>query len=453
MERKKILIITYYYYPDNSIGAVRPTKVCKYLSDEYDIDILTVKRDGNKHIYDGQNAINVYEIEKGESIFSSWIVAFRKRRIYQNLRKIEHQRTMPHLLKRNDNKVEFIPTPKGSLLRELSVGVLLIQTLFDDFNYYMGGKKVLRRCVMKKKYDYIISEFPTMSDHLFACMYKKKNPNTKWIADFRDPVLRESMLWLNKIVYKKCMKTIEKHADMVLTINENVLEELNFCRVFGKILSNGYDIDDISSIKHNDNTHNNNKMTFLYTGTLYPQHSSLRAFFYVIRMLINEKIVDKDSIAVIYAGTDYAILERQAKEYKLIDILYDCGMVTREESLAMQRGADVLLLASWNDKIEKGVVTGKFFEYITSGHPIIACITGNGRQSLLKELIENHGLGICCEEAGYKNDLPLLKEYVKSLYIEFVQGGESQYKPDKRYIESLRYDKLVSELKDMISEL
>ena len=49
------------------------------------------------------------------------------------------------------------------------------------------------------------------------------------------------------------------------------------------------------------------------------------------------------------------------------------GHVSREKALQAQRNADLLLLLESSNEESRGVLTGKIFEYIASGRPII-CI-------------------------------------------------------------------------------
>ena len=47
------------------------------------------------------------------------------------------------------------------------------------------------------------------------------------------------------------------------------------------------------------------------------------------------------------------------------------GSVPRSESLAIQAQTDVLLLLMWNHPGEEGVYTGKLFDYLAAGRPIL----------------------------------------------------------------------------------
>ena len=58
------------------------------------------------------------------------------------------------------------------------------------------------------------------------------------------------------------------------------------------------------------------------------------------------------------------------------------GCSTRDESLRIQRGADALLLLTGHNRSE---ATGKLFEYLASGRPIIALAEGNEAARIVRE--------------------------------------------------------------------
>jgi hypothetical protein len=69
----------------------------------------------------------------------------------------------------------------------------------------------------------------------------------------------------------------------------------------------------------------------------------------------------------------------------------------------------VLLLESPESK-SSGALTGKIFEYIASGTPILS--VGSPKGSAIWNLIAETGTGICCgtDEAAIKRELLLLKD-------------------------------------------
>jgi hypothetical protein len=68
------------------------------------------------------------------------------------------------------------------------------------------------------------------------------------------------------------------------------------------------------------------------------------------------------------------------------------GFVSHERSIAAQWHADYLLFVDWMDNKAEGILTGKLFEYLASGRPII-CI-GFHDDSEAAGLIRNARAGV-----------------------------------------------------------
>jgi hypothetical protein len=76
------------------------------------------------------------------------------------------------------------------------------------------------------------------------------------------------------------------------------------------------------------------------------------------------------------------------------------GQVPFKDSLRAQQEADALVLFLWTDpkerREERGVYTGKLFEYIGARRPILAI---GSMQTVASDLIAERGLGVVCETA------------------------------------------------------
>jgi hypothetical protein len=68
-----------------------------------------------------------------------------------------------------------------------------------------------------------------------------------------------------------------------------------------------------------------------------------------------------------------------------------------KESLKAQREADVLLLLLWTDPRERGVYTGKLFEYIGARRPILAV---GSLDCVAAELIMDRQAGVVMNDPG-----------------------------------------------------
>ncbi|MDT2276280.1 hypothetical protein P7H20_17595 [Paenibacillus larvae] len=92
------------------------------------------------------------------------------------------------------------------------------------------------------------------------------------------------------------------------------------------------------------------------------------------------------------------------------------GSVGYKEALRLQTEADILLLLLWTDRQEKGIYTGKLFEYIGSRRPILAVGPG---ENVAADLIRELGRGL----------LPMKK---RKLYSS-LKGGSSRRKNLERF--------------------
>lgn len=80
----------------------------------------------------------------------------------------------------------------------------------------------------------------------------------------------------------------------------------------------------------------------------------LTPMFRALGALIKRGQLARSQVALVYAGGESALMQRQAAACGMGDLVEDHGLVSREESIALQRGADVLLMASWHKAANVG---------------------------------------------------------------------------------------------------
>lgn len=94
-------------------------------------------------------------------------------------------------------------------------------------------------------------------------------------------------------------------------------------------------------------------------------------------------------------------------------------MVTRERAITEQRKAQILLLLTWNHPAEKGVYTGKLFDYLAARRPILSIGYTDG--GVVKELLDKTQAGVHCSNETE------LREYLLKAYREYKELGAVQY--------------------------
>ena len=110
--------------------------------------------------------------------------------------------------------------------------------------------------------------------------------------------------------------------------------------------------------------------------------------------------------------------------------------------LKLQARSDILLLLTWNDPQEKGVFTGKLFEYIGSAKPILSI---GAVDDVASNLIRDHNFGLA------SNKIKEIVAFVKNIKDKTVlEEIDNAYKIDRSQFER-RYQ--VEKLVDIFEKI
>lgn len=304
----KVLLISYYYVPANIIGAVRATKIAKYLEKlGYTVDVVCgdfgikdeilyddIKLKTNIHRINGSKILEKFRREKTEVVGKKSINSIR------NLHKVLI-RSFDKLAKR---------------ILGLQKGILF--DLLNSLIWYERAKKALSK--KDVQYDAIIASFGPPGSLLLGNYCKRRNRAARYIIDIRDPIIPEFAS--NKILkyfLKKLQLTTFNICDGAVVIS-NGLKAYLINNSFKKeitVITNGYDLDDLRQINNFD-SEKKDELILCYTGALYEGKRDLTKLLMSIRYLISEKLIDEDKIKIYYAGKELALFEGYAKLYSLL---------------------------------------------------------------------------------------------------------------------------------------
>jgi len=274
------------------------------------------------------------------------------------------------------------------------------------------GHELLR----KERFDAMLSSSGPVTAHLIAKELKSRT-GIPWIADLRD-------LWTQNhcYPYRLLRKWFERRlelktlmwADALVTVSEPCSKKLKLLHrgkpVFA--IPNGFDPDEVSSKTLTRD------FTLTYTGQLYQGKQDPEPLLQAIRELIAEGVIDPTAIKVRFFGPTQYWLDQAVKKHGLEGIATQYGMVPRETALTKQRESQILLLFNWDDPRERGVYTGKVFEYLAAQRPILAI---GGQRGVGTELLEETGAGV------YASNLVTLKEVLRLWYRECKLTGYVPY--------------------------
>lgn len=373
MERnRRILIITYYWYPAGGPGVQRILKFAKYLSKlNWELIVLTVKN-GNFPARDESMAT---EIPQNIRIFkSNAIEPFKLYNIMQGKKPQEDINT--NVL--SSNKKEKLST---RLFKWIRANIFIPDARCGWIpSLYLNGIKLIRQYQPAL----IFSSSPPHSLLLGAALLSQKT-GIPLVADLRDPwadafwlksLKRTKLSWL---IDRKMEKYSLDKAERIITVSEGVKD------IFKKltarpieVIHNGYDEADFD--KAEPAVHD--KFVICHTGNIRaPQFSP--AFFDSISGL-PQHILDDIEIHL------FGNVQEQVKDYIAGSSASGCfklhGYVSHDRVINEIKGAQLLVVFSPNVANSKGILTAKIFEYIYSGKYIIAYGTqGNEIKNILDE--------------------------------------------------------------------
>lgn len=418
---KKILILSYYYKHKNAMASVRAIKLAKYFSRQgCDVTVLTSNQQDTwtKSYLTPSPDPNITEIYAPE------VKRWSKIKGYLDYRKKAGQ---ARLANQDSAATEQTAPAHNAKLGIKARLISYLRWLFyfniakqEDICMFKGMKKSFLEQGLTQ-FDTVIATYPTYGAFLMGIWLKKHGYCKQLIADFRDPLYNPGFRNQKKEANYdlKCLKNILGAADRVVCVSKGIADGiLRASPHFNKpidVITNGFDPDDVAQTNINVDF-DKSKLHFVYTGTLYHGKRCVDMLAGVLKELVAEGKISADSFIFEYAGPDFSELVAQLKEYGLETSAVDHGFVSREESIALQKAADALLLLTWNEKSYQGVVPGKLFEYMATGKiPIIALVTGDVENSEVSQIIRESNAGCSCE-ASSPDDIYRLKEYVVSLF-------------------------------------
>ncbi|MEI6021583.1 MAG: glycosyl transferase family 1 [Bacteroidota bacterium] len=366
---KKVLILTYYWPPSGGAGVQRWLKFVKYLRDFGWEPIVYTVNNGEMPVVD-ESLIKEVPVDIEVIKTDIWEpYHFYKRFIGR----------------KKDDKINasfLSENKKAGLAEKISVWIRGNFFIPDARKYWIKPSiKHLKASIKEQNIGFVISSGPPHSMHLIALGLKKHFPQLKWIADFRDP-------WTNIDFYEKLMLSqwadkkhhqmelaVLKQADIVLSIGKTMKDEFaEILRASGiaqdhkfKVIPNGYDETDL--VKHQ--VQKDEKFSIAHIGTLVKDRNP-QMLWKVLKNLADSNEQFKKQLEIKLVGKVDIVVKEQLKEMGLASYVNKIDYLDHDKVMEEQQKSRVLLLLVNNTKNAKGILTGKFFEYMASGTPILA---------------------------------------------------------------------------------
>lgn len=250
------------------------------------------------------------------------------------------------------------------------------------------------RIVSGHKIDVIYSSAGPVVSTLVASMLHRKT-NIPWVAEFRDLwALNHSehrsqpFQWMEEALERFTLK----EALHLVTVSCALAQELARLHRNSNviIIPNGFDEEDYKLV-----VSPTSKFTISYTGNIYKGKQDPSALFLAITNMARNGLISKDNFEVRFYGKYMGSVPELVAKYKLDGLVRLYGQVPFHESIRRQKESSALLLLEWTDPSARGVLTGKVFEYLGAGRPILAV---GPRYGSIEQLLKETGAGILLTE-------------------------------------------------------
>jgi len=234
--------------------------------------------------------------------------------------------------------------------------------------------KYLSKYLNENDIDAIVSTGPPHSMHLIALGLKKRFPDIKWIADFRDPwtdIDFYSKLRLTKWADKKHRKLEKKvltKADSVITVSPGCARDISkIANRKIEIVNNGYDPADFEFAEDKLDK----EFTISHFGAFNKDRNPVHLWS-ILQKLAEEDNSFKANLKIQLIGqTDNTILE-SIRNCNLYDNVCIIEHLPHKKGLSLLKSSQVLLLPLNNAPNVMGILPGKMYEYLALKRPILA---------------------------------------------------------------------------------
>jgi glycosyltransferase involved in cell wall biosynthesis len=401
--KKRIALITTWFPPQQSVATNRMLAFVEYLSVDFEIEVFCLSQ--KNETIDWKHNVKVH--------YSSSSNLFERLKDFQS---------------------------DGPLLHKFKVGTRILLSKFIKSplkKWQLASTKKLFKRHSENSFDVIISSYSPQEAHLVSIEFCKKHPTIPWIADMRDemstnPYLKKTA----KLNFEKTESEVNKYASALLSVSEPIIAD--FKRICPSIphfleVRNGFNHDYRRILVE---TVKNEKFTLGYFGTFYGSRKPT-IILEALKQLIQEVPGFDFEWFIIGAHQNFTIPIELAHKIVLLPPL--------KYLEAIHKMAEMDLNIQLHPRSEqKGIFTGKLFDYISVQKPVLALVDS---EDVAAQLINEFN-------CGYVAEFSELEENKNMLLAAFTDWENHKLKfATNEQVESLHRNKQVEKLMKLINEL
>ncbi len=235
-------------------------------------------------------------------------------------------------------------------------------------------------------FDAVFSSAPPYTGHLIGKKLSRKL-KLPLITDFRDDWVGNPRhiypTALHRRLHIQQERQVLIQSSAITTINRPILVALEKrhrdINIWGEIIPHGFD-----EYQNPVKVSAREKLKLVYTGVFYdaqtPEH-----FLRGVSGFLAENPSMRSKISAIFAGLVPNGFADLIRTLKLEDVVQSVGYVQHARVTELQQEADVLWMTIGSRPGASSISTGKLYEYMGTGKPILALVpSGTARRTLLR---------------------------------------------------------------------
>lgn len=383
--RRKVLIITYYWPPSGGSGVQRWLKFVKYLR-EFGWEPIVYTPENPE--YPAIDPSLEKDIPRGVEVLRRPI--WEPYTLYKRLTGRK---------KSDQLGAGFASEKKGIGITERISRWIRGNVFIPDARRFWIRPSVcyLKQWLKEHPVDAIVSTGPPHSMHLIALRLKEEL-GIPWLADFRDP-------WTNIDFYEDLLpgkradrrhheleKRVITTADIVTVVSPTMQKEFEASYQANiHTLTNGFDEEDLQNVEPLPTM--DSRFSIAHIGTMNASRKPETLFKLIADLSSDGTINPSNFVLRLIGRVDYSITELIQK-YQLESVVELIPYVPHQEVIRWQKGASCLLLLLNQSQNAKGILPGKFFEYMASKVPIL-CL--GPEDSDAAGILKTTGTGTCLD--------------------------------------------------------
>ncbi len=437
--RKRVLVVTYYFPPSGGAGVQRTLKFVKYLPQYGWLPVVLTARDADYPAYDATLGA---EVPAEVPVCRSRIL--EPYRLYRRLtgRRADEPLDIASLT-REERRRRSLSEQVAEAVRNW----LFIPDARVGWLPFAVDKGL--RAARHYQVAAIYSSAPPYTCHLIGlCL--SMGTGLPWVADFRDswvgwlsaaqrpPLPQKVDCFLEQLVLAR--------ADAILTVSRGVADDLASRHPEVRdsrwnLLPNGYDgadYEDLAPLPRPD------RFVLTYAGSLYG-HRNPQPLLRAARRLLAARPEMRHRLLLRFVGRTGGFIEEMLRDPALNGVVELVPYVPHRESLRFLLASDMLLLIIDDAPANKGIITGKLYEYIGARKPILALAPEGDAAALIRSL----ALG----EVVPPEDELAIEKVLQKAYQNWTRGRLALTRANAEQIEAFERRRLTQQLARILDAL